>query len=67
VRVPQSALYEDDTVYVVANERLSGRKVDVIGADGSFVLLRGNLAGGDAILTSRLLQAGEGVKVRIIP
>ena len=66
VRVPQSALYEDDTVYVVADERLSGRKVNVVGADGSFVFLRGELADGDAILTSRLLQAGEGIKVRIV-
>ena len=66
VRVPQSVLYEDDTVYVVADERLSGRKVDVVGADGPFVLLRGDLAAGDAVLASRLLQAGEGVKVRII-
>lgn len=66
IRVPQSVLYEDNIVYVVVDERLSVRKVDVVGADGPSVLLRGDLAAGDAVMTSRLLQAGEGVKVRII-
>lgn len=66
VRLPQSAVYNNDTVYVINDERLGARKIDVVGADGSLVLVRGDLVEGDTALTSRLPQAGDGVQVFVV-
>lgn len=66
VRLPQTALYEGDIVYVVDDERLTSRTVEVVGRDGAFMLLRGDIGDGEAVLTSRLPQAGEGVRVQVV-
>ena len=64
-RLPQSALYGGDTVYVVdEDDRLQPRRVEAVGEDGEFLLLRGELRAGEAALVSRLPQAGAGVRVR---
>lgn len=66
VRLPQTALYGGGTVYVVDDGRLLARNVEVVGEDGTFMLLRGDIRDGEAVLTSRLPQAGEGVRVRVV-
>lgn len=67
VRLPQTALYEGDTVYVVGEEeRLQPRAVDVVGEEGQDVLLRGGLRAGDVALVSRLPQVGAGIRVRVV-
>ena len=63
-RLPQSALYDGDIVYVVEDDRLQPRRVETAGEDGEFLLLRGELRAGDMALVSRLPQAGAGVRVR---
>jgi membrane fusion protein, multidrug efflux system len=65
VRVPATAIYGTDKVYVAENGRLSGRDVEVVGYDGSDVLVRGGLAGGDEIVTTRITEAGDGLKVTV--
>ena len=65
-RMPQSVLYDGNFVYVVEEERLQPRKVEVVGQDGEFLLLRGEVQAGDAVMVSRLPQAGTGVRVRVI-
>ncbi len=63
-RLPQTAVYDNRTVYVIKDERLQSRTVEVIGADGSFVLVRGEkLQAGDRIATTRLSTVGDGLKV----
>lgn len=63
VRVPATALYGTDRVYVVDGERLSGRTVEIVGYDGPDLLVRGEVADGERIVTTRITEAGDGVKV----
>jgi len=62
-RLPETALYEGDRVYVIADGRLSERKVDLIGSAGDDVLVRGAIAEGDRVVTTKLTSAGEGLAV----
>ncbi len=66
VALPRSALYEGDRVYVVENDRLQPRRVERVGRDGDLVLVRGALATGDRVVTSRLVEIGPGLRVRIV-
>jgi RND family efflux transporter MFP subunit len=66
VRVPQTALYNNDHVYVIKDGRLERRSVERLGsADGS-VLLRGLLEDGDQVAVTRLARPGDGVKVTVV-
>lgn len=66
VELPETALYPGDQVFVVENERLMPRIVDVIGFAGASVLVRGDLADGETVITTKIATAGEGLKVRDI-
>jgi len=66
VRLPQTALYSNDHVYVIRDGRLERRNVVLLGgADGS-VLVRGNLQDGEKVATTRLARPGDGVKVTVV-
>lgn len=62
-RLPETALYEGDTVYVVVENRLEARKVALLERLGTDVLVRGGIAEGDEVLTTRLSEVGPGVRV----
>lgn len=62
-RLPESALYGNDRVYVIRDGRLNERKVKVVGAGGGDVLLRGDLKEGERVMVTRLSKPGEGIKV----
>lgn len=62
-RLPQTALYRGERVYVIENGRLVGRKVDLVGAAGEQILVRGNLAEGDRVVTTRLSNISDGLRV----
>lgn len=63
--LPVTALYDGDTVFVVAGEgRLEPRKVDVVGWDGANVFVRGALRDNERILRTRLSTPVRGLKVR---
>jgi len=63
VRLPSTALYNGDTVFVVENDRLQSRSATVVGTDGADLLIRGQLKPGETVLTSRLSTPGDGVLV----
>ncbi len=63
-RIPETALYENDTVYAVVEEKLKARTVRVHARDGDFVILTGDIADGDTIMTTRIAEISEGLKVR---
>jgi multidrug efflux system membrane fusion protein len=65
VELPASALFHGNTVYAVADERLEPKSVEVVAQRGANVLVRGALAPGDAVVTSRLAEIGPGLKVRV--
>lgn len=67
VRVPNTALYEGDTVFAVTNERLDPRKVEVAGTSGSEILIRGPIKDGDEIVITRMSTPGKGVLIKRAP
>jgi membrane fusion protein, multidrug efflux system len=66
VRLPQTALYGNDHVYVIVDGRLSRREVQQLGATQGDVLVRGDLRDGEAIAVTRLARPGDGVKVNVV-
>lgn len=60
--LPQTSLY-GDRVYVIEEGRLKARQVDLVGALGAQILVRGQIAKGDKVITTRLSAAGDGVRV----
>lgn len=63
VRLPASALYGDGVYVIGADDRLERRAVQLRARDGDDVILAGGLADGDAVITTRLAEAGAGIKV----
>ncbi|MFQ5958749.1 MAG: efflux RND transporter periplasmic adaptor subunit [Alphaproteobacteria bacterium] len=65
VRLPESALHDGDTVFVVVDGRLAPRAVEVVVRNGADVLVRGALAPQDRIVTTRFPEIGPGVRVTV--
>ncbi|MEO0797959.1 MAG: efflux RND transporter periplasmic adaptor subunit [Pseudomonadota bacterium] len=65
VRVPASAVYDRSTVYVVVEDRLQKRAIEIVGSDGRDLLVKGDLKPGDPIATTRLSTPGTGVAVEV--
>ena len=65
VELPASALFHGDTVYAIANGRLLPRAVELVADLGTRILVRGQLAAGEPVVTSRLAEIGPGLKVEV--
>jgi membrane fusion protein, multidrug efflux system len=65
--LPASALFHGDTVYAVENGRLAARAVQLVADRGLHILVQGELAAGESVLTSRLAEVAPGLKVQIAP
>ncbi len=64
VRLPRSALHNGDTVYVVVDERLRPRHVEVVVRSGNDILVRGDFEPGDnMVVITRLPEIGPGIRV----
>ena len=61
--IPDVALFERDTVYVIKNGRAEPRKVEVLSRSDGFLFLKGDLANGDQVIVTRLPGLGTGVRV----
>jgi len=64
IQVPQTALYEGNTIYIIQNGELKPVIVKIVGTAGSDSLISANLPPNTQILSSRLSLAGEGVRVK---
>lgn len=64
-RLPQTAIYDGNTIYTIVEDRLTPIKAEIVGYAGSDSLVQASLPKGADILTTRLTLAGEGVKVKI--
>ena len=64
-QMPQTALYNGTTIYLIENERLKPVTIEVVGTSGSNVLVSGDIPPGSQILATRLTLAGKGVKVDV--
>lgn len=67
IRLPEDAIYNNDTIYVVnAESRLEPHKVEALAYNGSDVIVRGTtLPAQSRIMTTRLPRAGMGVLVDV--
>lgn len=64
-RLPESALHEGDTVYVVADGRLVARSVRIVARDGAEILVSGEIARGEQVVTTRFAEIAPGVRVEV--
>jgi RND family efflux transporter MFP subunit len=69
LRVPSSALYSDNTVYIVRDNRLEREPVEVVGFSAGDTFLQpalpGAIANGDLIVTTQLREAGIGARAEV--
>lgn len=65
VRLPNTVLHADDTVFVLSEGALQRRKVNVTHRDGNSVVINGGLQSGDRVVTTRLELMFEGMKVAL--
>lgn len=69
ISLPESALHDDggggDHVYVVVNNRLEARPVEVLLRGGNDVLLRGPLVDNELVVVTRLPEIGPGLLVAV--
>jgi multidrug efflux pump subunit AcrA (membrane-fusion protein) len=64
-RLRETALHDNDTVYVIIGERLEPRLVELVARVGNDVLVQGELAHGERVIITRFPEIGPGVKVKL--
>jgi RND family efflux transporter MFP subunit len=64
--LPDTALYDNDNVFVVEGGVAKERTVTIISKSDGLIYVRGDLVKGDQVITTRLPGLGEGVRVRVI-
>lgn len=65
-RVPETSIFDSNTVYKIVDSQLRAQTVTVAAYDGSDAIVIEGLAQGDQILATRLSEIEEGLKVRIV-
>lgn len=65
--LPESAVYDSNTVYAVVDDALEPRAVRVLAYDGQNVIVDGAVNDGDVIMTTRLSEVGAGLAVAVDP
>ena len=63
--LPEAALYGEDTVFVILNNRTQARRVDVVQKSPGLVYVRGNINEGDRVVATRLPVLGNGTLVQV--
>lgn len=63
IKVPESAVYNGDSLYVSIDGKLQKRAIQISGYDGDFVLIGAGIAPGDKVLTTRIAEISEGLRV----
>ena len=70
IRIPETAVFNDEYIYIVKDQRLKKVGIAISGYDQSNVLIKTTeelmIQNGDLIVTNQLREAGEGVKVDIL-
>lgn len=64
--VPDTALFDNDTVYVISGDRSEARTVEVLSRSEGRIYIRGDLRDGDRIITTRIPGLGEGILVKAV-
>jgi RND family efflux transporter MFP subunit len=66
IRVPRSALYDGDQVWINNGGKLAARNVQISGGDAESVLTAGGLQTGDELVVSALSLPIEGMPVQVV-
>ncbi len=64
-RLPETAVYENDHFYIVEEGRMKSVDATIRARDGAFVIVAADVPQDARIITTRLSQAGDGVKVTV--
>jgi RND family efflux transporter MFP subunit len=64
VRLPRSVLQADDSLFVLADNALQRRRVDIAYREGNSIIVNGGLKTGDRVVATRLEVMFEGMKVK---
>ena len=62
-KLPEEALYEGDTIFIIDEARAIRKTVQIIHKEPGFVYLKGNISNGQEVVISRLAGIGEGIKL----
>ncbi len=69
LRAPDTAVYGENTVFVIEDDRLAERRIDIFGYAGNDVLFRSTgptpIVNGDRIVTTQLREGGPGTRVSV--
>lgn len=69
ISAPESAIYGEDVIYVIKDERMVERRIHIQGYDGSNLLFTRTgdppVEEGDLIVTTQLREGGSGAKVEV--
>ncbi len=67
MQVPDTALYGENVVFVVKDERLAERHIEIVGYAGSNIIFRNadgeSIVDGDLIVTTQIREGGPGARV----
>ncbi|MEM7068751.1 MAG: efflux RND transporter periplasmic adaptor subunit [Pseudomonadota bacterium] len=63
-RVPETAIYDNDTVYVIRDGVLESRQIVIHAHDGNHTIINGNIADGDEVLITRIAEISNGIRVK---
>ena len=63
--LPESAVYDSNTVYAVVDGKLEPRSVNILAYDGQNVIISGDVRDGDTIMTTRLSEIAPGLAVSV--
>ncbi|MEZ5570911.1 MAG: efflux RND transporter periplasmic adaptor subunit [Halioglobus sp.] len=66
VRLPSSVLHANDAVFVVEDNALRRRQVNVVHREGNTIVVNNGLKTGDLVVTTRLDVMFEGMKVALV-
>lgn len=64
-RVPETAIYENNLLYLMQDRRMVPVPVTIAARDGDHVIVRGDIPQNVDIITTHLTQAGQGVLVKL--
>lgn len=65
ITVPEDSVYDTDRIYVISDGELKPRSVTALAYDNGNVIISGDIADGEQILSTRLSVASDGLKVRL--
>ena len=64
--LPDTAIFDNDTVFVIMGERSETRTIEVLARSEGLIYVRGDLRDGDNVITTRIPGLGDGVLVEAV-